>query len=336
MSSLIEDLLDPSNLPEGTRSVSLVQTHISMVFVADKYVYKIKKPVDFGFLDFRTLEKRAYYCLQEVALNRRLARDIYLDVLPVRFDGKRYSMRAKTGEIVEHAVKMVRVPEEKLMISVFERGDLREEHLLNVARVLARFHSHARTSPEIAAYGEAENFKVNTDENFQQVGKYVATTLDRPVFEALREWTETFYQSNQYLFPQRIRYGRIRDCHGDLHMEHVCFTESIQIIDCIEFNDRFRYSDTIADIAFLLMDLDYHGGEDFSRFLWNAYKREAHEKDVEPLLNFYKVYRAFVRGKVNSFRLDDEGIREREKEEAIARAKRYFELAFSYIRRGDG
>ncbi|MEJ2723277.1 MAG: phosphotransferase [Deltaproteobacteria bacterium] len=336
MSSLIEDLLDPSNLPEESRSVSLVQTHISMVFVADKYVYKIKKPVDFGFLDFRTLEKRAYYCLQEVALNRRLARDIYLDVLPVRFDGKRYSMRAKTGEIVEHAVKMVRVPEEKLMISVFERGDLRGEHLLNLARVLARFHSHARTSPEIAAYGEAENFKVNTDENFQQVWKYVATTLERPVFEALREWTETFYQSNQYLFPKRIRSGRIRDCHGDLHMEHVCFTESIQIIDCIEFNDRFRYSDTIADIAFLLMDLDYHGGEDFSRFLWKAYKREAHEKDVEPLLNFYKVYRAFVRGKVNSFRLDDEGIGEKEKEEAIARAKRYFELAFSYIRREDG
>ena len=333
MSSLIQDLLDPDALPDKTQSVSLVQTHISMVFVADKYVYKIKKPVDFGFLDFRTLEKRAYYCLQEVALNRRLAKDIYLDVLPVRFDGKRHSMRAKAGEVVEYAVKMQRIPEEKLMKSVFERGDLTREHLQSVARVLARFHSHALTSPEIAAYGEAEKFKVNTDENFQQVEKYVAVTVDRSVFEALREWTETFYRSNQSLFSQRVAAGRVRDCHGDLHMEHVCLTESIQIIDCIEFNDRFRYSDTIADIAFLLMDLDYHGGEDFSRFLWHRYKKEAQEKDIEPLLDFYKVYRAFVRGKVNSFQLDDARIGEGEKAEAISRAKRYFELAFSYIRR---
>jgi hypothetical protein len=333
MSSLIEDLLDPGALPDETRNVTLVQTHISMVFVADRYVYKIKKPVDFGFLDFRTLEKRAYYCLQEVALNRRLARDIYLDVLPVRFDGTRHSMRAKSGDIVEYAVKMQRIPEENLMKSVFERGHLTHEHVRSVARVLAAFHSHARTSPEIAAYGTAESFKVNTDENFQQVEKYVATTLDRSAFEALREWTETFYRSRQKLFPQRVAARRVRDCHGDLHMEHVCLTESIPIIDCIEFNDRFRYSDTIADIAFLLMDLDYHGGEAFSRILWQAYKEEADEKDIEPLLDFYKVYRAFVRGKVNSFQLDDERIGDVEKAQAVARAKKYFDLALSYIRR---
>jgi aminoglycoside phosphotransferase family enzyme len=331
MSSLSQDLLDPDALPDKTQSVSLVQTHISMVFVAEKYVYKIKKPVDFGFLDFRTLEKRAYYCLQEVALNRRLAKDIYLDVLPVRFDGTRHSMRAKVGEIVDHAVKMKRIPEEQLMKSVFERGDLTEAHLQSVASVLARFHTQARTSPEIAAYGDAENFKVNTDENFQQVEKYVGTAVDRAVFEALREWTESFYRSNQSLFRERVAAGRIRDCHGDLHMEHVCLTENLQIIDCIEFNDRFRYSDTIADIAFLLMDLDYHGGEDFSRFLWQTYKGEASEKDVEPLLDFYKVYRAFVRGKVNSFRLDDAHIGDAEKAEAAQRAKKYFELAFSYV-----
>jgi len=336
MSSLIEDLLHPDALPEKTQSVSLVQTHISMVFVADNYVYKIKKPVDFGFLDFRTLEKRAYYCLQEVALNRRLAKDIYVDVLPVRFDGTRHSLRVKAGEIVDHAVKMKRIPEEQLMKSVFERGELTEAHLQRVASVLARFHTHARTSPEIAAYGDAKNFKVNTDENFRQVEKYVGSAVERPVFEALREWTEGFYRANQSLFSQRVAAGRVRDCHGDLHMEHVCLTESLQIIDCIEFNDRFRYSDTIADIAFLLMDLDYHGGEHFSHFLWQGYKREAGEKDVEPLLDFYKVYRAFVRGKVNSFRLDDAHIGAGEKAEAAARAKKYFELAFSYVQRAKG
>jgi aminoglycoside phosphotransferase family enzyme len=268
-----------------------------------------------------------------VALNRRLAKDIYLDVLPVRCDGKRYSLRAKAGDIVDHAVKMGRIPEEVLMKSVFHRGDLTHEHLRSVARVLARFHSLARTSPEIAAFGEADIFKVNTDENFEQVEKYVPTSVDRSVFEALREWTETFYRSNRHLFSERVAAGRVRDCHGDLHMEHVCLTPSIPIIDCIEFNDRFRYSDTIADMAFLLMDLDYHGGEDFSRVLWQAYKGEAQEEDVEPLLDFYKVYRAFVRGKVNSFQLDDARIGEGEKAEAVARARKYFELAFSYIRR---
>jgi hypothetical protein len=336
MSSLIEDLLDPGALPDRTQSVSLVQTHISMVFVGDNYVYKIKKPVDFGFLDFRTLENRAYYCLQEVALNRRLAEDIYLDVLPVRFDGTRHSLRATAGDIVDHAVKMKRIPDEQLMKSVFERGDLTEAHLQSVASALADFHIHARTSPEIAAYGEAENFKVNTDENFRQVEAYVGQAVDRPVFEALRAWTEDFYRSNQSLFPQRVAAGRVRDCHGDLHMEHVCLTESLQIIDCIEFNDRFRYGDTIADIAFLLMDLDYHGGEDFAGFLWQAYKREAREKEVEPLLDFYKVYRAFVRGKVNSFQLDDARIGQGEKAQAAARARKYFDLAFSYLQTGKG
>jgi aminoglycoside phosphotransferase family enzyme len=119
-------------------------------------------------------------------------------------------------------------------------------------------------------------------------------------------------------------------------MEHVCLMERLQIIDCIEFNDRFRYSDTIADIAFLLMDLDYHGGGDLSKFLWDVYKQEIHEKDIEPLLMFYKVYRAFVRGKVNSFQSKDESIGRGEKEEAVARAKKYFELAFSYVQMTKG
>lgn len=336
MPSLIQDLLDPKALPDETRSVSLVQTHISMVFVADRYAYKLKKPVDFGFLDFRTLAKRAHYCRQEVALNRRLAKDIYLDVIPVRFDGKRHSMRSKRGKVVEYAVKMVRIPEETLMKSLYERGALTKKHLRRIAQVLARFHNHARTSPEIAAFGKADQFKVNTDENFEQVEKYVGTTLEKHVFEALRESTETFYESNKSLFRERIKSGRIRDCHGDLHMEHVCLMKQLQIIDCIEFNDRFRYTDTVADIAFLLMDLDYHGGGDLSKLLWDAYTQETHERDIEHLLMFYKVYRAFVRGKVNSFQLNDENIGKSEKEKAVARAQKYFELAFSYVQRAKG
>jgi aminoglycoside phosphotransferase family enzyme len=331
ISSMIKDLLDPSSLPDVTKNVSLVQTHISTVVVGDEFVYKIKKAVNFGFLDFVTLEKRAYFCQQEVKLNRRLAEDIYLDVIPVRYDGKRYSLRSNKGEVVDYAVKMRRIPEDKLMKSLFKRGALTALHLDKVAQVLAKFHSEAQRSRKIEAYGEPETFRVNTDENFDQVRKYKGITVGRKEFQTLEHWTDRFYHNNRKLFFDRIEAGRIRDCHGDLHMEHVCFTEKVSIIDCIEFNERFRYSDAVADIAFLLMDLEYHGGNGFSKSLWNAYKDISQESGVEYLLTFYKVYRAFVRGKVNSFQLDDATIGDEEKEKTKERARRYFELAYSYI-----
>jgi aminoglycoside phosphotransferase family enzyme len=331
ISSMINDLSDPVSLPDATKNVSVVQTHISIVIVGDEFVYKIKKPVNFGFLDFLTLEKRAYYCRQEVQLNRRLAPDIYLDVIPVRFDGRRYSMGSKQGEVADYAVKMRRIPEDKLMKSLFEKGTLTDTHVRKVARVLAKFHSEARRSPEIDTYGEPERFKVNTDENFDQVRKYVGITVRKEAFQSLEAWTDRFYRNNRPLFLGRIESGKIRDCHGDLHMEHVCFTEKVSIIDCIEFNERFRYSDTVADIAFLLMDLEYHGGEGFSKLLWDEYKNMSLESGVESLLIFYKVYRAFVRGKVNSFQIDDTNMKDEEKEKAKELARRYFELAYSYV-----
>lgn len=331
LETMIQDLLRPEALPDPTEQILLVQTHISLVFVADEFVYKVKKPVNFGFLDFTTFEKRAFYCRQELDLNRRLAKDIYLSVLPIRFDGKKYSMRSRKGEIVEHAVKMKRISEHRLMRSLYERGALTENHLQRLARTLAAFHVHALRSPEIDAFGEADRFRINTDENFSQIGKYVGVSIEKEQFGALQDWTDRFYRRRRELFDWRIRQGRIRDCHGDLHMEHVCFSRSLSIIDCIEFNERFRYSDTVADIAFLLMDLEYHGGMNYSTSLWNHYRRFAGEEAVEPLLDFYKAYRAVVRGKVNSFQVDDPTISSEDKDKAIQRAKRYFTLACSYI-----
>ncbi len=330
LSSMIEDLLKPGAFPDPTSRVSLVQTHISLVFVGDKFVYKVKKPVNFGFLDFTSFEKRTFYCRQELELNRRLARDIYVDVLPIRFDGKRYTMRSAKGEIVDHAVKMKRISERRLMKSLYERGALTENHLVRLARTLARFHLNALRSPEIDEFGEPERFKVNTDENFSQIQKYTGVSVEKEQLRALEEWTDRFYRTKRDLFYHRIKQGKIRDCHGDLHMEHVCFTRALSMIDCIEFNDRFRYSDTLADIAFLLMDLGYHGGKKFSALLWKHYREFAEEKAVEPLLEFYKVYRAIVRGKVNSFQVDDPSISAEDKEAAIHRARKYFTLACSY------
>lgn len=336
--AMIRDLLSPENLPDPTSGVTLVQTHISLVFVADRFVYKVKKPVNFGFLDFSTLEKRRYYCEKEIQLNSRLSRDIYLDLLAISFDGKRYrieqgSSPERRSEIVDYAVKMRRIPEEGLMKNLFTKGLLTDGHLSRLAKVLAEFHSRAETGPEIEVYGQPERFKINTDENFVQVEPYVGICIDRDAFETIRQWTEDFYSHHGELFLKRIEQGRVKDCHGDLHMEHICFEEDrISIFDCIEFNDRFRYADQLADISFLLMDLEYHGGHGQARSFWKYYKEEASEANVEQLLTFYKVYRAFVRGKVNSFQLDDPNISPEGKNKAVATAKQYFNLALSYVK----
>jgi len=331
MGSIVDDLSNPAHLPDNAKTVSVIQTHISIVFLADNFVYKIKKPVDFGFLDFSNLEKRYYYCQQEITLNRRLSKDVYLGVLPVLYDGKTHKIAQGKGRVVEYAVKMKRLPDELIMKSLLSRGELESKHLEKLSKLLGNFHVTARNSKEIDKYGEPDIFAVNTDENFAQTEKYAGITIRNKDFKSLKGWTADFYHTHDDLFWKRIEAKKIRDCHGDLHMEHICFGDDLSIFDCIEFNDRLRYTDPLADIGFLMMDLEYHEGSTFSRQLWELYKKSAGEEEVDILLNFYKVYRAYVRGKVTSFQLDDKSIGLEKKEVAVETAKRYFELASSYI-----
>jgi hypothetical protein len=328
---MIDDLQDPAALPDPTTRVILVQTHISQVFIGDDHVYKVKKPVDFGFLDFSTPEKRRHYCNQEVRLNQRLSKGVYLGVLPVILEGGRHRLGGDEADAVDWAVRMRRIPEERLMRSIFDRGELREEHLDAIAGLLARFHQEAERSERIDAFGTLESFKVNTDENFDQTEPFIGITLSREAFERIRAWTEAFYRNEARVFETRIRDGRVRDCHGDLHMEHVCYLDPVAAIDCIEFNERFRYSDTLADIAFLLMDLEFRGGEGLAAGLWSRYAERAGESGTERLLDFYKVYRACVRGKVIGFQLNDPHIDERDKQDAVRTAGAYFDLARQYV-----
>jgi aminoglycoside phosphotransferase family enzyme len=335
MSLMIDHLLTPAALPDDTQNVSLVQTHISTVIVADEYVYKIKKPVDFGFLDFSSLPKRRHFCHQEVKLNQRLAPEIYLGVLAILPEGKGYRMETDEGQtnVVEYAVKMKRIPEESLMKSVFDQGALQDDHLKTIAGVLAKFHHEAQRSAKIDEFGQPHAFQINTDENFAQTKKYIGATINGMDFEKLSAWTTAFYQANEGLFQDRIAAGKIRDCHGDLHMEHVCLLNPLAIIDCIEFNERFRYTDVIADVAFLLMDLEYRDGGKLAERLWEYYQAATGEAGMDDLLRFYKVYRAYVRGKVISFQLDDERIGPEAKQTAALAAEKYFKLACSYITR---
>jgi uncharacterized protein len=333
MISIINELIHPDMLPDPAERISIVHTHISFVIIADNFVYKVKKPVNFGFLDFSTLEKRKYFCQREIDLNRRLSPDLYLEVLPVYFNGTGYRIGGDedTGELIDYAVKMKRIPDDMLMKNLFSKGLLTNQHLLKISDKLAVFHMNANHSNEIAGYGAPDVFKINTDENFLQTEKYQDITISKTDFNEIKNWTDNFLKVNENIFNDRVSNKMIRDCHGDLHMEHICLTDSIPIFDCIEFNERFRYTDILADIAFLLMDLEYRGGKQFADILWEDYSRITDSSHMTQLLNFYKVYRAYVRGKVISFQLDDKNIDPTKKEESVSIANKYFQLAREYI-----
>jgi aminoglycoside phosphotransferase family enzyme len=332
ISSLQKALLNPEIYPDRPPVIKSIETHISLLFLTGNHVYKLKKPVDFGFLDFTSLEKRKFFCEQEVKLNRRLSPAIYLGVVRITRQGDGIRLEGK-GEPMEYAVKMKQIPEEKLMDKLLEKKQVTPKMIEAVSEKLVKFYFAAETSELIKSFAKPERVKQDTDENFEQTEKYIDVTISREVYEEVKKKTNDFFRRNERIFQQRIASDRIRDCHGDLRLEHIFWGDEISIFDCIEFNQRFRYTDVAADIAFLAMDLDYHGREDLSEHLIRAYVGESGDHDLMEVLDFYKCYRAYVRGKVESFRLDDPHIPEREKEEALKRAGKYFSLAHRYAQR---
>ncbi len=303
---------------------------MSFIFLTGEYVYKIKKPVNLGYLDYTTLEKRHFFCHQELELNRRLCPGAYLAVVPIV--GEKGELRIEgQGKAIEYAVKMKQLPQDRMMDALLPRGQVTLEMVARVAEKLVNFHPKAETNQKIAAFGKLDVIRQNTDENFAQTEKYIGTSITAGEYQHIKNYTNNFIDSNASLFDKRVREGKIRDCHGDLHAAHVCFTDDICIYDCIEFNDRFRYSDVVSEIAFLAMDLDRYQQAGLSRHLVNTYVGLSHDEELLKLLDFYKCYRAYVRGKVESFKLDDPYIPEEEKTKVLTAAQSYFELAESYV-----
>ena len=328
---LVKALLKPGAYPEAAGKIELVQTQMSFVFLTKEFVYKVKKAVDLGYLDYTSLDKRRFFCQKEIELNRRLCPDAYLGVVPVTRQKGTIRIGGR-GEVIEYAVKMRRLPQ-KAMMNVLLAGDgVSVEMITGVAQKLAAFHQKAETNAEISAFGEIKAVTRNTDENFDQTGKYIGRTISKDSYRHIKNYTNSFVEENAPLFNKRIKEGRIRDCHGDLHAAHICFANDICIYDCIEFNDRFRYCDIASEMAFLAMDLDHYGRADLSRSLVKAYVDESGDKELLELLGFYKCYRAYVRGKVESFKLDDPYIADDEKEKTLEIAASYFDLARAYTR----
>ena len=327
---LVQALLEREVYPEPPLTVELAQTHISYVFFAGEYFYKIKKPVDMGFLDYSTLEKRLYYCQREVDLNRRLCADTYLEVVPISLKNGRAVIGGK-GEAKEYAVKMRRLPQDRMMDALLPKNQVTPVMVEQVADVIAAFHAKAATSPEITQEGGIEAVIKNTSENFDQTEKYFGIIIEPETYSRIKDYTEGFIKNNRSLFLKRMKEGRVRDCHGDLHANHICFYKGICIYDCIEFIDRLRYTDVAAEVAFLAMDLDLYRRSDLSKTFVDAYVKASGDTELLKLLNFYKCYRAYVRGKVTCFQYDDPHIPDKEKDKNIATASSYFRLAESYI-----
>lgn len=330
LEKIIQALSRPEIYPHGPDAVRVVQTHISVVFIAGDLVYKVKKPLDLGFLDFTTLEKRKHFCLQEVILNSRFSQGIYLGVVKICEDSRGINLDNQ-GEEVEAAVLMTRVPEDRIMLDMLERDLITPDILDRIADRLARFHAVAATGPAIANYGSVEVIRRNLMENFEQTEAYIGRTIDAETHKRTSALALGFLEEHRDLFRERMSRGLIRDCHGDLHLDHVVILNGIMLLDCIEFNDRFRYGDTAADLAFLVMDLDYRGYPAFSRRLAMRYAQDSGDERLLELLGFYGSYRAFVRGKVNSFTLDEPEVSDHEKCAAAGKAADYFRLSLSYL-----
>ena len=303
----------------------VVQTHTSWVILLEDFVYKIKKPVNFGFLDYSTLERRRENCEKEVLLNRRLCPWVYVGVVPVSELNGEWVVE-NSSNVVEYAVKMRRIPEDRILSNRLDEAS--ETEIKRVAKRVARFHLSADRVDE---FGKPEVMKFNTDENFQQTEEFVGITISAEDYEFIKERTNIFYEIHEDLFYKRMEDGRIRDGHGDIRLEHVAFLDyGVCIFDCIEFNDRFRYGDVLNDMCFLSMELDFFDRRDLSGIYEREYLEITQDPEFELFLPFFKCYRAYVRGKVTSFLLKDPHISEEEKEIAIDKAGKFFKLARMY------
>jgi aminoglycoside phosphotransferase family enzyme/predicted kinase len=336
LSDLIAALSRPEAYPHPVGSIEVHQTHISVVFLAGPFAYKIKKPVELGFLDFSTLEKRKHYCEEEVRLNRRLAPHVYLGVVPITSSETQARVGGE-GRIIEWAVQMKRLPAEATLEQHVLRGEVTEMQIRMLAQRIAAFHHQADSSPRISSFGRFHVVATNARENFTQAEALVGVTVSPIVFERTRDLTEAHLARHCDLIEARAAANMPRDAHGDLHLDHVYLfpneapPHDLVMIDCVEFNDRFRFADPIADMAFLAMDLKFHGRRDLARLFTDAYFQASGDGAGRSLLPYYSAYRAVIRAKVEGMELGEMEIDPAERCRAEERARAHWLLALGEL-----
>ena len=331
INEIIAALEKPSAYPHSTSSIRRIITGVSVVFLTGEFAYKFNKPMDLGFLDFSTLEKRKEQCLKEVKYNSLISPELYLGVVPIVKDNYGNISITGSGETIEYAVKMRQMDPEAIMSSFLEKNKIDSSHIKQAAKEIYSFHQKAITNPEISSFGKVENIQFNWDENFQQTENYQNKIINSEDFSFIQKKVNNFIQKNKELFHQRVINNQIKHCHGDFHSANIFITENGPLIfDGIVFNQRFPCSDVAAEIAFMAMDLDFHNRKDFSDLFVKEYSVLSNDDDIPKLLDFYKCYRAYIRAKIGCFTSDDQNLTNEEKEKIILTAKEYFNLAKRY------
>ena len=309
---LIQALHNPACYSHPVQNIRLVETHISWVLLTGGYVYKIKKPVNLGFLDFSTLEKRRFYCEEELRLNRRLAESLYLEVTPIT-GSPAHPVLNGPGETIEYAVRMVQFPEDMRLDRMLARGELGKLHVDSLAQELAEFHGRVRVAGDDSPFGNPEHVYEPVKENFEQIRPRIEAR-DRLQLQRLETWSEQSFAGLRRMFEDRKRQGFIRECHGDAHLANMVWLDGrVVLFDCLEFNENLRWIDTMSEVAFLAMDLDDRGHPALARRALNAYLEHTGDYAGLALFRFYLVYRALVRAKVACIRLGQSGLNEKEK-----------------------
>ena len=328
---LIAALLRPECYPHPITTVEHLQTHISHILLAGDYAYKIKKPLNLGFLDFTSLARRKYYCEEELRLNRRLAPEIYLDCIAIGGEFTHPILGGDAGSAIEYAVRMRRFPQDALLDRALVAGRLEPDHLDTLARRLAEFHRAIAVADPAAPFGTPEQVRQPMLDDFTHTRPLLADPAGREVLAAVERWT---LAASERLWPrlaERKAGGWIRECHGDLHLGNMVLADAgqVMIFDCIEFNDNLRWIDVINDLAFLTMDLRSRGAGAFAQRLLNTYLEYSGDFAGAALLSYYQVYRAMVRAKINAIQSRQDGVSLVAREAAGALCRDYLRLALA-------
>lgn len=328
--TLLKALQNPDLFDHPVTRFTLMETHISWVLLTGDYVYKIKKPVNFGFLDYSTLDRRQHFCHEEVRLNRRLAPELYLDVISVHGSENQPNLRGE-GPVIEYMVKTRQFRQQDLLGNMQRAGQLEALHIDSLAQKLADFHQHIEPAPLETPWGEPDNLHAPVAENFTDIRGLISEPADLEQLEQLEQWAHSTFQRLTPQLSQRKAEGFIRECHGDIYLDNVTLIDGeVTLFDGIEFNDAFRWIDVMSDVAFMAMDLEDRGLNNLAQRFINGYLEHTGDYAGLALLDYYKAYRAMVRAKVALLRLTQPDVSEEERREVLARYHSYADLAERY------
>ncbi|KYC51624.1 MAG: hypothetical protein AMQ22_01254 [Candidatus Methanofastidiosum methylothiophilum] len=320
MNEHLKSMINDTTFNEKIEEVK--ETHISYIFLTKNYAYKIKKDAKFSFLDYSTLEKREFYCKEELRINKILSPDMYLKVSALSMKGNNLAL-SNEGMPLEYTVVMKRIPEKYIMKNLIDNNEIKDDTIEEIALKILCFHKKVRVDLE-GKFGSIDTFKKNVMDNFKDLELFVGDLFSNNEFNKLIGKNLDFMNNNKNLFQKRVKEGKICETHGDLHSGNIFIaTDKIYIFDAIEFNPVINTTDVTAEIAFLCMDLEFLGRDDLSKIFSNKYISESGDKDMVALLSFYKCYRACVRAKVNGYRASVDST-------AKELTKKYFYLALKY------